>query len=62
MLFDHLFRAMESSGRDSGLAVSSQWPDFAERMRGIYGDKIAPDSQAIISEGRGDGTNCRAVI
>lgn len=41
----------------SGASVSaspSNWPDFGERLRGIYGDKIAPDSQKIIDEGRGD--------
>jgi hypothetical protein len=25
-----------------------QWPDFSGRLRRIYGDKIAPDSQAVI--------------
>jgi hypothetical protein len=53
-LFEQLFRAMENGARVSGPPVQSNWPDFANRLRGIYGDKIAPDSMDIIGEGRGD--------
>ena len=35
-------------------AIASQWPNFMERLRSIYGDKIAGDSQALISELRGE--------
>jgi hypothetical protein len=53
-LFEQLFRAMNNGSRSSGPAGHSRWPDFGERLRGIYGDKIAPDSRIIIDEGRGD--------
>jgi hypothetical protein len=53
-LFDQLFQAMKNGNCASGPASHSNWPDFGERLRGIYGDKIAPDSQKIIDEGRGD--------
>jgi hypothetical protein len=53
-LFEQLFHAMKNGGRAPGPASRSNWPDFGERLRGIYGDKIAPDSRSIIEEGRGD--------
>jgi hypothetical protein len=53
-LFEQLFHALENGGRASDAVSPSNWPDFGERLRGIYGDKIAPDSQNIIDEGRGD--------
>jgi hypothetical protein len=53
-LFEQLFRSMKNSGPVPGSVSRSNWPDFGERLRGIYGDKIAPDSQNIIDEGRGD--------
>ena len=28
--------------------------DFVQRLHRIYGDAVAPDSQSIIDEGRGD--------
>ena len=37
-----------------GLPGQPNWPDFRERLQGIYGDKVAPDSQSIIDDGRGD--------
>jgi hypothetical protein len=52
--FEQLFHAMKNGSRASGPASRSNWPDFGERLRGIYGDKIAPDSRNIIDEGRGD--------
>ena len=54
MRFEQLFQAMENGDGSSLAASQSKWPDFGERLRGIYGDKIAPDSQGIIDEGRGD--------
>jgi hypothetical protein len=54
MLFEQLFHAMKNGSRAPSPASHSNWPDFGERLRGIYGDKIAPDSQNIIDEGRGD--------
>jgi hypothetical protein len=53
-LFEQLFQAMKNGSPAPGPANHSNWPDFGERLRGIYGDKIAPDSQNIIDEGRGD--------
>jgi len=54
MLFEQLFRAMECGTRPPGRPSQRQWPDFGERLRGIYGDKIASDSQSLVNEGRGD--------
>ena len=51
--FEQLFQSMKIGRRAPGPATESNWPDFSERLRGIYGDKIAPDSQNIIEEGRG---------
>jgi hypothetical protein len=53
-LFAELFHTMKNGSDGSGPACHSNWPDFGERLRGIYGDKVAPDSQAIIEEGRGE--------
>jgi hypothetical protein len=53
-LFEELFHAMKNGSSATGPASQAIWPDFGERLRGIYGDKIAPDSQNIIDEGRGD--------
>ena len=54
MLFEHLFRAMENGGGTPSHANGTKWPDFSQRLHDIYGDKVAPDSQNIIDEGRGD--------
>jgi hypothetical protein len=54
MRFKKLFRTMESGAGAPKLPSEPQWPDFGERLRGIYGDKAAPDSQRVIDEGRGD--------
>ncbi len=53
-LFEQLFRAMENGAGTSGQANRIQWPDFGQRLHDIYGDKVLPDSQNIIDEGRGD--------
>ena len=53
-VFEHLFRAMESGAGTPGQANRTQWPDFGQRLRDIYGDKVAPDSQDTIDEGRDD--------
>ena len=53
-LFEQLFQAMKDSDSPPGPVSRSNWPDFGERLRGIYGEKIAPDSQSVIDEGRGD--------
>ena len=53
-LFEHLLRAMENGSRSEGQLNKSEWPDFGELLHRIYGHKLAPDSQSIIHEGRGD--------
>jgi hypothetical protein len=53
-LFEQLFHAMKNGSHVPGQGGLKNWPDFGERLRSIYGDKIAPDSQNIIDEGRGD--------
>jgi len=52
--FGQLFHDMENGSRDPGLTRQAKWPDFGERLRDIYGNKVAPDSKTIIDEGRGD--------
>jgi hypothetical protein len=53
-MFEQLFQAMKNAGSAPDPANRPSWPDFGERLRGIYGDRIAPDSQNIIDAGRGD--------
>ena len=53
-LFDRLFQAMENGAGIAGEASRPEWPDFGQRLHDIYGDKVAPDSQNTIDEGRGD--------
>jgi hypothetical protein len=53
-LFEQMFHAMERETCIADQASQPRWPDFGERLRRIYGDKVAPDSQSIIDEGRGD--------
>lgn len=53
-LFEQLFHAMEKAARAPGLPSQPPWPEFGERLRGIYGNKVAPDSQSVIDDGRGD--------
>lgn len=52
--FLELVHALESSALPTAPANGQHWPDFAQRLRAIYGDRITPDSQSIIDEGRGD--------
>jgi hypothetical protein len=54
VLFEQLLRDMQNGACSPvALAQQSHWPDFGERLRSIYGDKVAPDSLSIIDEGRG---------
>jgi len=53
-MFEQLFHAMKKGGQAARQVSHTNWPDFGERLRGIYGDRIAPDSKNIIDEGRGD--------
>lgn len=52
--FEQLLHAMENDLRARPSASQTEWPDFGERLSRIYGDKVAPDSQEIIDDGRGD--------
>ena len=53
-LFGQLLRNIENGARSPAPVTRAQWPEFGERLRRIYGDKVAPDSQSIIDDGRGD--------
>jgi hypothetical protein len=53
-LFEQLLREMENGAGTPGQVHRANWPDFDQRLRDIYGDKVAPDSQSIIDEGRGE--------
>jgi hypothetical protein len=57
--FARLFRQMQeqSPGAASATAQAAsprQWPEFAARLRRIYGDRVVPGSQTLVSYGRGD--------
>ena len=53
-LFEQLFHEMENGTPNPDLPGQTDWPDFGERLHRIYGVKVAPDSQSIIDDGRGD--------
>lgn len=53
-LFEQLLRELESGAGTPGQTHRGKWPDFGQRLYDIYGDKVTPDSQSIIDEGRGD--------
>jgi hypothetical protein len=53
-LFERLLREMENGAGTPRRANRSKWPDFSQRLHDIYGGKVAPDSQKIIDEGRGE--------
>ena len=53
-LFEQLLREMDNGGGTPGQANRTKWPDFGQRLHDIYSDKVAPDSQNIVDEGRGD--------
>jgi len=53
-LFLQLRGGIDSGQQTGPNGPSRIWPDFGDRLRQIYGDKVAPDSQRIVNEGRGD--------
>lgn len=53
-LFIELVHALENGAPAPAPNHGQHWPDFTQRLHRIYGDKVAPDSQGIIDEGRGD--------
>jgi hypothetical protein len=52
-VFIKMIREMENGSPKRVPTNGQKWPDFSQRLRQIYGNKIAPDSQTIIDEGRG---------
>ena len=54
-LFRQLFHGMTADKVETDTATNGPltWPDFGDRLRSIYGARVAPDSAAIIDEGRG---------
>ena len=52
--FLELVHALENGAPPPTPANGQMWPDFTQRLHCIYGDKVSPDSQSIIDEGRGD--------
>ena len=54
-LFRQLFHGMPTDKVETDIATNGPltWPDFGDRLRSIYGAHVAPDSTAIIDEGRG---------
>ena len=51
--FAHLFHLLEAE-TSTAATQHQQWPDFAARLDRIYGEKVLPDSQVLIAEGRGE--------
>lgn len=52
--FLELIHTLEKGALPAALSNGQHWPDFTERLHRIYGSKVAPDSQRIIEEGRGE--------
>jgi hypothetical protein len=57
--FVRLFQGLEApallaAGNGDGAPGAGSWPDFGARLKRIYGDKVAADSEAVISYARGD--------
>ena len=58
--FARFFHELETptgpaTGNGNGASASGgNWPDFAARLKRIYGNKVVADSEAVISYGRGD--------
>jgi len=59
--FARLFHELETptvplvgNGNGASASGSSNWPDFAARLKRIYGNKVVADSEAVISYARGD--------
>jgi hypothetical protein len=56
--FARLFHELETptvpgAGRANGASGAGNWPDFGARLKRIYGDKVVPESEAVISYARG---------
>jgi hypothetical protein len=53
-VFIKMVHKMENGSQKHVPTNGQEWPDFSQRLRQIYGNKFAPDSQSVIDEGRGD--------
>jgi len=53
-LFEQLFIEVTNGNRARDQLSRSTWPDFTQRLQRIYGERVMPDSQSVIDEGRGD--------
>ena len=53
-LFEQLLREMQDGAGTPNQAKRNKWPDFGQRLHDIFGDRVSPDSQNIIAEGRGE--------
>ena len=45
---------LPAAGNGNGVSGSANWPDFGVRLRRIYGNKVAADSEGVLSYARGD--------
>jgi hypothetical protein len=57
--FTRLLRELETptipaEGDGHCLSGSGNWPDFGARLRRIYGEKVAAESETVISYARGE--------
>ena len=57
--FARLFRRLQKRivpavRNGNGVSRSANWPDFGARLKRIYGDKVAADSEGVVSYARGD--------
>jgi hypothetical protein len=58
-LFARLFYELKAptlpaEGNGKNVSGSGKWPHFGTRLQSIYGEKVAADSEAVISYARGD--------
>lgn len=50
--FARLFHELETPtvpATGNGVPGSGNWPDFGARLKGIYGNKVVADSEAVVS-------------
>ena len=52
--FLELIHTLEKGASPTAPSNGQHWPDFTERLHRIYGNKVAPNSQSIIDDGRGE--------
>lgn len=57
--FARLFRRLQKRSvpavrNGNGVSRPANWPEFGARLKRIYGDKVATDSQGVVWSARGD--------